>query len=566
MAAPLRPPWVRILFAGAILLLGAAIFLLFKEIGSTLSDLTAGDAVREHQAFYNFTHGRPLQLSGCYSGLDGIKYAPFAYANNTAIHVNFTPFLFAPFYRLWPSIQGCYALMLLVNYLGIAFWIVKLLRSDGGPHAAAKSALALSALLLSSGFFWTVSCKNHLPLYIGPFFFALYYFHATGKAVGYWLALALCCGVSEDSALFMLSWAGFLFWFQPGQRRKAVWTALAALVWAVFAVKVLNVWARQGMEVQEASNLWAQLHYVLSGGRMKIMTGNLLELLRAVAVFSPILVCNALLFQKKPLSCLPRVCGFVFLAPLSHWAVTVLAGGDHHWFPIFLCLLAAAVELMRGPQTRPFPEALRGRAAAALAAFVLANACGLYYGPLKLLARRELLPRLMGYPVPDDASRAAHNRRVIDFIHALPREASCDFWLDRNVMGFVADRSGLWAFPDYFGSTDFLVIDRRMPEEPFMPPDPALPQGFRIHLLPADRDFLASLAENGVIKRKNLSKIADRLVRQGTYRIIREDADMLALERLERIAFAIPAASMGIGFLRRGPPDGVATSPLSRRT
>ena len=542
----MKPPaWPRILGASAaFLLLGAAALFVRQEVQSTLSDATAGAAFQYHQMLYDFDHGRPFQQSVGHTGSSGIRYNPSAYCNTTANHVNITHFLFAPLYRLWPSIAGCYALVLFVNYLGIAFWIFKIFSRKGEPLPGTKIALALGALFLSSGLFWTVTSKNTPLLYLGPFFFALYYFSLSGNSLGYWLSLALCCGISEDAALFMVSWSSYLFLFEPKQRRQALLTGILAAAWSIFAIKFLNVWARTGMELTAGSNVSGQWHWAIGVGRSMIL-GNFSELLRAIAVFSPIIIFSAAAFHEKPRTCLPKALGLVFLAPMTHWGISIITGGDHHWLPVFLCLLVLVCELMRGqPAALPLQGRLRGLPAWALGIFIALNAFGLYYNPLKHFVRQSVLPRLMGYPAPNYKAKISHNRRVLDFIRTLPKERAFVFWLDPNMMGFVADRSDFWIFPDFFSRADFLVIDRLAPDQPGIATDVSL-------RLPApEKDFLCSLTDaKGFLRVQDAPKIANYLA--SSYRIINKDADLLVLERLQKIPFLMPKSTIGFGFLNR---------------
>ncbi|MFI5348072.1 MAG: DUF2079 domain-containing protein [Elusimicrobiota bacterium] len=542
--------WIRPLFAAAILLNVSAVFFCFGELNSTLSDISGGDCAWTHQIFYNVLHGRPFQTSVYRVDGGGVEDNRFAYAHDFAIQTNLTIYLFAPFYALRQTLGTLYGLIFILNYLGIAFWTWKILTKSKTRDPGRKTLLALSGMLLSCGFFWTIGYQIHPLLFAGPFFFGLYYFLIAGSDAGYYLMLALICLISEDASLFMISWSGYLFLFHPNHRRKAVITGLASAAWVVFCIKLIQPAARHSMMLSSASLVTHGLNMILHPLRPGYVRANLMELLRSIAVFSPMLAASALLFNKKPFRLLAPALGLVLLAPASHWVITLWTGGGEHWMPIMLGLLLLNVVLMCPEDGgKPFPASAADVPKApawCLAIFVAVNAAGLHWVPLKNFARRTVLPRVLHYRVEDLAAQAAHNRKVVDYIRTIPKDKSVTFWINQNLTGYVADRSDFWWFPAYFAEADFLVMDRQMPERTYdYSPDGISPTR-------EQEAVLKRLADSdGIFHGAARAGLSDYLVNTTkTYRILVDDQDLLVLRRTDSARIPVPAETLGLGFVK----------------
>ncbi|HVE13993.1 MAG TPA: DUF2079 domain-containing protein [Elusimicrobiota bacterium] len=544
--------WTRAAAAAAALLWAGAVLLFFRqEVLSTLSDVSGGDVTWSRQLFHNAVHGRLFETSVYHNNLGGVVDSPWPYANNTANHVNFTPYLFAAFYALWPTLSGYYAVCLLAQYGGLALFLGLAARRSSRDRAW----LVLAVLLLSSGLFWTATANGLLPLYLAPCFAAMVYGLEAGKPLVYGVAAALGCLVSEDSAVFLACFGAVVAIFNERRRAWGAATFCGAVAWTLLAFLWLQPAARVGMELTTGTNLADRLARTTEADGIRRWLGNLLELLRAVAVFAPALVFAAMAAGRSLRASLREALPLVFLAPAFHWVVSVMAGGGHHWLPVILCLLYAFYRLLCGPGAAPLPQTPRGLgrpAAAALAVYACLNAFGLYYLPIKHAAKAVVLPRLVGYAAPDHSRKVAHNRRVLAFVDSIPPERSVTFLLDDPITAYAAGRSDFWWFPEYLDRTDLLVIDKDAGSFHW--------RNVNFHLDPSWNAFLDGLAgPDGAIPPGRLGELRDRLAK--SHRVVRDDADLLVLERVKHEAFPLSPTSRGLSFLRSGPRAAAAARP-----
>lgn len=542
------PAWPAALAAAAALLwAGAAAFFFRQEVFSTLSDVSGGDVTWARQLIHNAVHGRLFESSVCHNSLGGVVHNPWGYANNTGNHVNLTPYAFAWLYRLHPTLGGYYAVSVFSQYAGLGAFLWLAARRAAASQAAARAWLVTALVLLSCGLFWTATFNGLFPLYLAPFFAMLVWALEAERPAVYAAALAAGLLVSEDSAMFLSCFGFTVALFRPDRRRwgLAAW-ALGAL-WSVACVAWLQPAARVGMEMTAKTNMADRFARTTTADGLRRWLGSFLELARAVAVFSPALVFAALSAGRSRKEALREALPFLFLAPAVHWVVTVMAGGGHHWMPVFLCLFYILLRLLCAPGAAPLPAGVRGLsrpAAAALAVYAAANAFGLYYKPLKHFAKRSVLPAVMGYPAPDDARKVAHNRRVLAVMEALPPERSLTQFIDMNLTAYGAGRSKFWWFPAYFDQSDFLLVDKEGTSFEWRKVDFRLP--------PGTRAFLESLpGPDGTIPPAKLALLRERLAGPGgAYRVVQDDADVLLLERLSPGLIPESPTSVGFSFLR----------------
>lgn len=519
----------------ASLLLGA-VGLFFADIASATSDATGGDAAWVRQVFHNTAFGRPFQMSVYHNNLGGVRRNPHAYSNSLALHFNLTPLLVAPLYRLMPTTEGLFALVLLLNYGGVAFWMRRSLAARRAPSESA--ALAMIGLLLWCGFFWTICEKNHFPLFSGPFVFALHHFRAT-RGPAFWICLMLCLGVSEDTAMFMACYGAFLFVFESENRGRGAAVAAAACAWVLMVMWLQGSLLRRGMELSAASNITGQLTVFLSTDFKRRTLANAMELLRALTALAPLLAFDILVCEPSERRRLAwRAAGLLLLAPASHWAITLMVGGGHHWTPVVICALLAHLDLAIAAKPSSAP---RGTFIL-LGVFAALNAFGLYYAPLKHLAKDVLLPAALGYPAPRTKDHSAHNLRIVRYLAEVPKNVHLTVWVDRPIEAFAADRPHLWVFPSFFDRADLLVIDKAMsdtryPEEPF---DHSVNDA-----------ILSPLTEGGVIPRRRRADLVRTLIASGTHRLANDDPDKWVLEKIVKADFQEPPSSLGFGFLAR---------------
>ncbi|MBI5594721.1 MAG: DUF2079 domain-containing protein [Elusimicrobia bacterium] len=556
---PPEPSWTRpAAWFSMALLAGAVAFFFRQEVLSTLSDVSGGDVTWARQLLHNAVHGRLFESSVCHNSLGGVVHNPWAYANNTGNHVNLTPYFFGWLYALWPTLAGYYAVSLLAQYGGLAlfFWLAA--RSAAAVQAEARAWLVVALLLLSAGLFWTATFNGLFPLYLAPFFAAMVYALEADRPVVYAASLVLALLVSEDSAMFLSCFGFTLAALRPERRRWGVATWLAGALWSAAAVLWLQPAARVGMELSAQTNMADRLMRTTTADGVRRWLGSLLELLRAVAVFAPALAFAALSAGRTLKETLREALPMLFLAPAVHWLVTIMAGGGHHWMPVFLCLFYILLRLLCAPGAAPLPATASGLArpaAAALGVYFALNTFGLYYKPVKYLVKGVVLPPLLGYPAPDHSAKVAHNLRVLEFVDSIPAERSVTYFINDYLTAYTAGRSDFWWFPAYFDQADLLLIDKDGTDFEWRKVDFRLPSEVR--------GFLESLVgPDGRVPAPKLALLRDRLAGPGgTHRVLRDDADLLVLERLSPGLLPASPTSRGLSFLRRGPrADGSAFS------
>lgn len=530
---PRRKPTSSLVLAIALLL--GAVFFFFEDVNSLTSDYTAGDAAWTRQVVHNSTHGRLFQMSVYYNNLGGVRENPYAYANTLALHSNLTPIAVAQLYRLMPTEQGLFTLVMFFNYLGLAFWMFWTLKDD--PGAPETLPLAIIGLALWCGFFWTVSEKNHFPLYSGPFIFALHYFRSK-KGPAFWLSLTLCLGVSEDTAMFLACYGFYLTLLEPHNRRRGAAVSILSIIWILTAIWLQGNVLRHGMTLAHSSNITGQLSDFLSPTFNRRVMANIAELLRAIAALAPLL-CLDLLAQppEKRAQAAVKLTGIVFLAPASHWAISAMVAGGHHWHPVVLCALLGHLELLRTAR----PQLGSRASKSLLAVFIGLNSFGLYYGPLKHWAKETLLPFVFDYPAPDRREATAHNRRVIAFFDSLPQETKISALIAPPIGAFVVNRPHIWFFPSLFDQTDVLVIDKKSPA--------AIAPSGPLNLTARQIELLNPGFDGKNFPQASRAALVSRLIGDGTHRLLREDADIWALERIQPSNLPEPPASIGFGFL-----------------
>jgi hypothetical protein len=523
----------RAALAAASLGLALAAFGFCRTLSSTLSDYSWGDSSYHTQVLYNFTVGRPFQTSIYHNPSNGIRENPAPYANQAAVHLNLTPFLFSPLFALRPDLYGVYALTTLLVMLSAFAAVLGIFR--GPPHidgaAAIRRDLAL-ALMLSSSLFRLAHYKGHMLLFAMPFFLAMDAAARRRKAPAYLILAALTALTGEDSALLVISYSAYLWLCDPDFRRPAA--AAAAGAASIFGAMVFALMpaARFEMIREHGSHVASVLSN--TGGLLKGIKAFPREA-RIVMIFLPALAATRLALDPGPRSSDRRLLALVLVAPASHWLITFLTYGEHHLVPPLLCMvLAAAMLLSDGVSAWNVP--VRRNAAIA---------CAVLYAALAAWnVSKDFLPRLS----PAQKVESDSNRAFIAAVRALvPKEATLVVWCDMTVESFLADRTSLWRFPEFYADADYLALQPGAPNSWLE--NPPLPGK------PGDETMLPPRwGDKDPIPKASVAWIEDALVnRAATHIVVREDADIVLLKRKVPKPFPVPASSIGFGYLRNLP-------------
>ncbi|MFA6317815.1 MAG: DUF2079 domain-containing protein, partial [Elusimicrobiota bacterium] len=331
-------------FAVGILILGIELAGFFRDLNTTASSASSGDIAYHVQVFQNFLRGKPFQMTILREGYGRGSHPP-PYVNAAVIHTNFTPFLFVPLYRLFPGINGLYALVIGLNLLSVSLFGWFFLKRHAREDALSRFLVFL-AVVFGAHFFRIASYQCHMLLFGTPFALIAHAALVRRNRRVFYPAIAALCLVSEDAAMFVMSYAGWIFAFEPDARREALGALTLGAAILALSVLVLMPAARSGMAC-ESSSYWAWA--------LATRTPVAAAVLRAWVDLWPALVFLFVLVavaagadfdaRTTPL----KMVGLVFLAPLSHWMIAFLTYGEHHLMPIFWAMIIALATMLALP-------------------------------------------------------------------------------------------------------------------------------------------------------------------------------------------------------------------------
>jgi len=247
-----RDFWVFV--ACGVFLLGR-IYLFYGNLSTTLSPFSQGDIAYYNQVLYRFVEMGTLETEWYAQ----IPFEPPLDARGVertpawAVHVNLSPFLFAPVYALYPDFQGLYAILLMWNF-GILALFTVLWIGRGAESGILIRILFCLSVLFASSIFEYVTYKGHFILFAGPVVLPLFYCAWRGYRAGFVLAALFIALTSEDAALILggVSLGAALFW--PARRAWFAAAGLLALAWFAACIGILQPWARAGLGLRYASH------------------------------------------------------------------------------------------------------------------------------------------------------------------------------------------------------------------------------------------------------------------------------------------------------------------------
>lgn len=525
----------------------------FVNLASTISDYSVGGISWTHQVFFNFMNGRPFQ-SSLFASLKagdsvGFSYNPHPYINTAAIHVNFTSYAFAPLWALWPNLFWLYGVVFLVNYVGMAFFAWKILQHLSPASWRIKTLTAI-ALLLSSGFLFTIQQKAQLLLFCGPFILAAYYFLLRRRLVAFLVTVVLLCMVSEDAAMLALTFAAYIFFFARGARAYSYSAGALALVYLVVVLLVVQPAARHDLVLTEATTTAKVLKHLglLTVAHMAALPVQLMPVLFFLPAFGVI----GLLFGKFGIP-VSQVAGLMLLAPLPHVGEVVVVGAAHHLMPVVAFSYLALVLALGSTAD----ERGGNRHMAVLTATALVLVAALFLvGNLRVVANNtpnQWRARLYATVGRAEAARRLErslaeevgNRKVLEVARAIPVTSSLVFWTNSSVEGFIAGRSDIWKFPDYYEVADFLLIQRGARQSFF-----ALSSVKGSDIGAALRQGRYDDEDAAVISDEAVNPLVAHLVGQQTHRVVVDEPSVVLLERRVKQTASVPATTVGLGWMR----------------
>ena len=510
-----------------------SIALFFCEVNSTLSDASWGDVSYYNQIAYNFIHGRPLQSSLYRQGGPGVLNNPFPYVHSFSLHVNFTPYLFIWLYKFMPTVNGFYLITILFNvagFLGFGWLITQRLFSGKDRF--------MSYILVCAVFFWTmpfirvITYKGHFPLFAGPLILAAYYFFLRNNRAMLVLTGLLLCGISEDMAMFMVSFSAYFLIFEKHIRKTALWMGLGSLVYAAIALFVIQPASRYGLALSHTSDSMARLHSMFNGAPA------LIGFKSCYAFFAGIIAAGALtaLFSnfRNEMEWKKHI-GLIFIAPATHWFIVMTQGGGHHFIPIMACTFLAFMLVAAKLKPRPV-SVMRVIAATLICAAILLP------GNMYRLAKNISL-----YTDAKSITRMETNKNTLREITVLPKNAGICYWTNQGIDAFITSRNDVWRFPEYFDSADYLVIQKDADKTFF---DAKTGSSGSIETALKDGKYYSS--SNGVkMPVEIVKRIKDELVNVRASHEVKTDTEhVLILKRKESAGLPCPESTIGLGWVR----------------
>jgi uncharacterized membrane protein len=527
--------WIIAMAVLALLSLTVCIALFFYMVNSTLADYTWGDVSYYNQLAYNFTHGRPLQDSLYCQSARGVLNNPFPYLHSFSIHVNFTPYLFLWPYKFMPTVNGLYLITILFNvigFLGIGWLIAR--RISSNKDRFISYALVCAVFFGALPFIDVIIYKGHFPLFAGPLILAAYYFCRRDNRLLLAVTGLLLCGISEDMAVFMLSFSVYLFIFEKHIRKTALWMGLGSAAYLALALLVIQPAARYGLTIEHTSNLAARLHALFSGmpfhpggwGDIKVFFKALVVALPVIGLFSGFR--NEIEWKK--------FLGLIFIAPASHWFIVITQGGGHHIIPIMTCAFLALLLFTAKLELRPVAAV---RTVTAMLIFI-------FYMPL-LPSVYYMVKHLPYYTDAKSIARMETNKSVLREIAALPNEAGISYWTNQGIDAFITSRNNVWRFPAYFDSADYLVIQKDADQTFF---HAQAETSGSIETAIAEGKYYTTGAEI-IIPDEMVKRIERELVMVKTSHEVKVDTEhVLILKRKESAGLPCPESTLGLGWIK----------------
>jgi hypothetical protein len=522
----------------------------FVNFASTLSNWSGLGFMASLQLFFNLFHGRPYQSSILATDLAGVsvgfRHNPYAFINHTAIHVNFTPYLFAPLWAFHPTPAFLYVVLFAWNLLGMGLFTRLIIRRLS-PEASGQKILFALGVLAAGGLMPIAAQMAQFLLFAGPLLMAAYYFMLAQKRWAFLAALAALCLVSEDAAMVAVAFLFYLYVFEPKGKSYAASGACFALPYLLAALFWMQPAARVGLQLSEgstATHVAKELFHL----DFTALAVNVKSMLPVFTLF-PAFVLAGSLFGWPNKKEAVRLAALAVLPALPHWGECVVVGGAHHLLPPF-CMTYLALLRMVGDAR---PEKARRAGAAALAAAAV-------FFAVSLRALAGYLPNRLRLPIYRLAGERAKadslekylnggeisNRAVIAAALSLPPERSMVYLTNAQVPGFFLNRTDIWQFPDYFDLADDLLIQKDASDlaYSFDPTAPDLRSALNLDPL--------RFARNSPMTPEMLGRIKETLiVRERTHRILVDDEHVLILERLQPHPFPSPASTIGFGWMHR---------------
>lgn len=531
--------WVsRFFLFSALLYAGVILFCFFAYLNLYNSDFAWGDVAYMNQVFFNAVNGRWLQTSIIHYWSAGVSFNPFPYLHQFAIHVNILPYLLAPVYALWPSVNCLYASIILINLVSVWWFTPRLLSGAGSTTDNSLKAHTLFAIMLFGPYLRVITNKCLFLLFAGPLILAAYDSLQRKRRLLFFICGVLLCLIAEDAALFVCSLSLFAAIFHRGFRLTSFLTGTTAAAYLLFAALVLQPATKVNMVLnnQGSSDFFHRLWKIVTGQYSVFGRDLLLPLLFGMAALAIVSVFWGRAPHRQPW----RFLSLVFVAPASHWIITAYNGGAHHLLPILLMIYIALAEHIAGYPTAPVRINVRRVAYGILISCLVLFSYG--FRPFRLPTTEIVLNKR--WIAPTETMIA--NRETAQVASRIPVGRSLTYWTNRNIEAFISNRSDAWRFPYYFDKADFLLMQRNATESFF-----AIRQcDFQSASDPKILGTWNDSQQTTVLPNPDISRIAEFLLQKvGTHEVFEDSPTYILLRRKESYPLPIPEFTWGLGFI-----------------
>lgn len=523
----------------------------FINLNSTISDYSYGDISWWLQSEHNFVNGRPFQESivswAQYKEI-GVIRNPDAYVNILANHSNITSILIAaPFYFVKPTIYTLYIIVIALNYFALAYFSFRIVQHLSPKQVWIKTLLVFS-LFLAGSFLRVIQYKAHPILFSAPLIFGAYYMFLKKRLAWFTLLTLAIILISEDAAMFVISFSLYLLIFEEHARRYAIVASSMAFAWLAAVIYFIQPAARAHMVMSTGSLSGGLLKSFFSKGiSLGILLGRLTEY-KEIFLFLPAFLIVLILVKRRPDTKTGwKIAGLIFLAPIVHWGISLMFGAGHHIAPIvYMTYLALLLFVGYSDQVYDFADlALSPRVllASVTVIFLATNTLIMWHNvPVYLQPR---LFRMAGFSaksqeVEEDLAEISSNRYFIKTVSRIPKTNSLSFVGNKTVQAFLVERSDVWSFPDYYAQSDFVAIQKD-----------ARHVLVRFNSSAENIDkAVTNSSEDLPISPKMCDRFLAELVRiRRTHRVALNNNKILLLEKLDKRRLPMPEYTRGFGFL-----------------
>ena len=531
--------------------------LFFFKLNTTVSDFSMSDVTNLSQFYYNIFHGRPLQVT-TYLEESSQFHNPYPYFNTMVIHgFLLSGLIVSLFYIPWPGINTMYAVFIMFNFIGFAFFTFKIMQRLSPSDVYLKALLAFSVYLLSGILRQTVARGLAITM-CGPFILAAYYFLISDKKYALFFTIASLCLIQEDLAIFAITFLIVLLFFEKKCKIAIYWSLAFSIGYFILWNFIIQPASRYDLVIVNrgsSSMLQERFHQILESlfswklylkRSFVVFSGFYLPALAAIIIYRFFGV-----LRRQPWL---KIFSFAFLAAAAHWAYGAFHSLGTYLMPPLTMVYLAFLLFLCGINF-DWKKKITQRASvillAAVGIFLVVNL--IVMAPVLPYSLRsnmwKIVKQRTGVEIfqrNDVERQIVSNKETIKVVKAIPADKSVVFWGNQSICAFMSCRNDFWFFPMYYDLADFLVIQKGAEHSWFSAGD--LKDLY--YNRPGFWGRLYGHSTDEAVSGHLVDRIREDLVgNRGTHRVMCDTKYALVLERAIRYKFYMPESSMGLGWI-----------------